>query len=100
MKLLHTTLPNNTEAKRIGQLLVQEKLVACANWHAVESCYIWQGDLQQESEIALVCKVTDERLEAAQTRLRAEHPYDVPAIIVLPVDSVNPEYEHWMQLSI
>lgn len=96
--LIYVTAPHRDEALRIGRELVTERLAACANvLGGMTSIYQWKGELQEESEAVLILKTRRDLADHAVARLRELHPYDVPAILVLPVQSGNPAFLEWIQ---
>ena len=77
--------------------LVEERLIACGNIvPGVESIYEWKGVLETSAEVMVVCKTTVHSASAAQTRLRALHPYEVPEILQIPVSDGWPDYISWV----
>jgi periplasmic divalent cation tolerance protein len=44
-----------------------------------------------------VCKTTSAAADAAQSRLRALHPYEVPEILRVPVSGGWPDYLAWVR---
>jgi len=86
-------------ADEIARALVEEHLAACINLLPVRSVYRWKGELQQDAEVTLLIKVSAERLPALRERLRALHPYELPEILVLDVDSDRSlaEYVAWVK---
>ena len=84
----------------LARALVEQGLAACVNvLPAVTSVYQWKGRVEQESEHTLLIKVSAARVEALAERIRALHPYDVPEIVVLPVDVAlsDPRYVAWVR---
>ena len=56
-KLLYVTAANREEARRIGEILVQQKLCACVNiLDGMESMYWWDGEVQSDTECVLLIK--------------------------------------------
>ena len=95
--LLYTTLPSRDEALSIAHILLEEKLVACANLSAPHTAlYYWNGALQQQQETALLCKTSEARLPQALARLNALHPYDCPAILSWSAASNHAAYTDWV----
>ena len=91
------TVPNDEEANRIANSLVQEKLVACVNIvPGIRSCYWWQGKVQNDSEILLILKTTRSKLTALSKRVRKLHSYSVPEVIGLPIVGGNRDYLKWI----
>lgn len=89
--------PDIDTARAIGRAAVESGLAACANVVAgVESVYLWQGRVESDPEVALRLKSrlpVFGRLCALVTRM---HPYDLPAIVALPVLAANPGYAEWL----
>ena len=95
---IYTTLPDMDSARRIGEALVKERLAACANiFPGMRSIYEWQGRLEYDEEVAVIFKTAPERADATETRITALHPYQVPAILRLPVTHVNAPYLEWLK---
>jgi periplasmic divalent cation tolerance protein len=74
------------DAERIARILVEEKLAACVNMAPVKSVYAWKGELCVDDEVTLLVKTAGERLPELRQRILAMHPYELPEIVVLPVD--------------
>lgn len=87
-------------AAEIARPLVVEGLAACVNLvPGVRSLYVWEGAVQDEVETTLLIKVAADRVDALRARLRALHPYQVPEILALPVDTArsHPDYVAWVR---
>jgi periplasmic divalent cation tolerance protein len=92
-----STFPDAETARRISNELVTEKFVACANiLPAIESIYRWQGKIENGNETLVFFKLSADRQSAFQEKLRSRHPYEVPEIIFVPIDSSLPEYLRWV----
>jgi dephospho-CoA kinase len=68
------------DARRIASILVQQHLAACVNISEVRSCYFWDGRICDEPEWRLSCKTTERALVPAMECVRANHPYELPAM--------------------
>jgi len=77
-------------------VLLKEKLVACVNIIGSSSLYVWKGKMADEKEFILICKTTDKLREKVEKRVRAIHPYELPAIMFIGVSGVNAEYSKWV----
>jgi periplasmic divalent cation tolerance protein len=82
-------------ASELARTLVEERLAACVNRLPVESTYRWEGAIHEEREVLLLAKTADERYEALVERVRAVHPYEVPAIERFDEDDVLESYAAW-----
>ena len=93
-----TTAPDAEAAARIARVLVEERVAACANLvPQVRSIYRWQGRIEDDSEVLLVIKTRADRVDALAARLRALHPYEVPELVVLRVESGLDAYLDWVR---
>lgn len=96
-----TTVPDAETGERIGRMLVEERLAACANVvPGVVSLYRWQGALERSTEALVVLKTTSNRLEALRARAVELHPYDVPEVIALAVEGGHSPYLAWVRAEV
>jgi len=94
---LYATAADAEEARRIGRVLVEEQLAACANiLPGITSIFRWQGKLEEAAEAVLILKTTEQKLEAAIARVKALHSYDCPCIEALPVVEGNRDFLEWV----
>ncbi|MBL4818326.1 MAG: divalent-cation tolerance protein CutA [Deltaproteobacteria bacterium] len=97
MLAIYTLVSNLDQAKKIARALVSEKLAACANiMPNISSTYMWEGELQEESEVAMLLKTSSKLKSKLLKRLRDLHPYDVPAILNTSIEC-NSDYEKWIE---
>lgn len=93
-----TTVGSADEASSIARHLVERKLAACVNIiPAIRSIYAWQGEICDAGEILLVTKTTRGRFDALSTAIRDTHSYDVPEIVAVAADAVDPAYAAWLR---
>jgi periplasmic divalent cation tolerance protein len=98
-RLVYITAKDEEEANRIGQALVGEKLAACVNIHPIRSIFRWQGEISQEDEVAILAKTRAELVDEVMSRVKELHSYEVPCIIVLPLEKGNPDFLEWISQS-
>jgi periplasmic divalent cation tolerance protein len=99
--LVLVTAPDRKTARKLAAAALQAKLIACANLvPGIESHYRWQGKLEKGSEVLLLLKTTAARLAALERLVIAEHPYDTPEFLVLPLARGNRRYLSWLQESV
>ncbi len=98
---VHVTTPDGTTAADLAHLLVDEGLAACVQViPGVTSVYRWQGAVETTREHLLLVKTTAAAFEAIRERVGAEHPYDTPEVLALPVVAVAPSYAAWVSASV
>lgn len=94
---VYVTAPNHETALKIAHIIVEERLAACANiLGAITSVYRWEGRVQEEGEVALIAKTTEEQLPALIARIKTIHPYDVPCIVAWPIVAGHQPYLDWI----
>jgi periplasmic divalent cation tolerance protein len=78
--------------------LVEDRLAACGqNIAAIRSIYRWDGAVQDEPEARVALHTRMELVDAIVERTNAEHPYDVPCVIALPIRQGNAAYLQWVE---
>ena len=94
---VYTTHPSIVEAERIGRELVQRRLCACVNiLPGMVSLYWWEGAIERGEEVVMIIKTRAALAEAVREAVRQLHSYSTPAILVLPIESVDPNYNAWL----
>lgn len=93
---VYTTLGSAGDAERIAETLVRERLAACVNIHpGMRSVYEWKGTVERNDEAAAFIKTRRALVGEVTARLKALHPYEVPAMLVLPIEGGNEDYLAW-----
>lgn len=89
------------EAREISTAIVQQRLAACASLiPLVESWYIWEGELEQSSEVKVLLKTTEDCYELIEQFISANHSYDVPEILKIPIQDGADAYLNWVSNSV
>ncbi|MFG1316003.1 divalent-cation tolerance protein CutA [Xanthobacter autotrophicus] len=60
------------------------------------SIYRWEGQVERADEVVMILKTTAARASDVMEAVRARHPYEVPAILVLPVEGGLAAYLSWI----
>jgi len=94
-----TTVASVEEGAAMAKDLVESRLAACAHLEPIRSIYRWQGAVCDESEVRVTFKTTTARADEVHERIRANHPYDTPAILRRTVRAGTAEYFDWVQES-
>ena len=93
--LIITNEGDQTNAYKIADLLLGEKLIACATFKNIESHFWWEGEINQAKEVQLILKCKEGNINKVCKKISEYHSYEVPEIICFPV-SVNKDYYDWM----
>ncbi|MEM2759111.1 MAG: divalent-cation tolerance protein CutA [Candidatus Methanomethylicia archaeon] len=91
------TTPSISEAEKIVNALLEEKLIACANIiENVKSKFLWMGKMEEAQEALIVIKTKKELIEKLYTRVKSLHSYTVPEIIAIPIIAGYKPYLQWI----
>lgn len=97
IRLIHSTVGSVEDAEKIADTLVRERVAACVGFvPRITSVYRWKGRIERETETMLIIKTAADRVDAAMARLRELHPYEVPEIVVIPVERASESYRDWV----
>jgi periplasmic divalent cation tolerance protein len=101
MLLVHTTFANEDDAARVARVLVDERLIACANiLPGARSLYRWEGEVKDEREVVVLMKTRKQDWTAFVSRLHELHPYDTPECIATRIATGSPRYLQWLDDSL
>lgn len=77
--------------------LVEQRLVACGNViPGVRSTYRWSGRIEQAEEAVVLLHTRAALVPQVIAAVEAQHPYDTPQVVALPVLAVNHSYHQWV----
>jgi len=92
-----STFPDAAAAERLGRALVEASLAACVNvLPGIRSIYRWNDAVQSDEEALMIIKTTATCLQAAREHLVANHPYEVPEVVALPVADGHHAHLSWV----
>jgi periplasmic divalent cation tolerance protein len=95
---VYTTYPSIVEAERAGRALVERRVAACVNiLPGMVSLYWWQGAVERGDEVVMIVKTRASLAEAVRAAVKEMHSYSTPAILVIPLESVDPHYHAWIE---
>ena len=95
--LVYTTFARLDDAKRVGDALVAARLAACVNiFQGMISIYEWKGARETAEEVAMIIKTKRSLADAVLEEVKRLHPYELPALLVLPTEGGSDEYYGWI----
>jgi periplasmic divalent cation tolerance protein len=95
------TAPDLKTARSLVRAALTARLIACGNLvPKIESHYWWRGKIESGPEVLLLLKTQKSKLPALEKLLLAQHPYETPEFLVLPVGQGNARYLHWLAESV
>jgi len=97
LSVVVTTTDSADEAERLARGLVEARLAACVQIVGpVRSAFRWEGSVSVETEWQLVAKTAVARVDELTAWIAAEHSYDVPEVIAVPVVGGHAPYLQWV----
>ena len=91
------TAPDQETATRLARAWVEGRLAACVNViDGIISVYRWEGAVQEDREVLLVAKTDAAHLDQLIANIEADHPYDCPEAIALPIAAGAEPYLEWI----
>jgi periplasmic divalent cation tolerance protein len=97
---IHWTSGTLDEARRIARLLVEERLVACAQivpW--IESIFNWNNKLETAQESKIVLKTRLQNYDKIREVIQRNTTYEVPEITWFKIEGGNQAYMEWLKES-
>ena len=77
---------------------MEKRLAACVNLlPQVQSVYRWRGQIEVDEEVLLLIKTQGARMEALKQCVVENHPYELPEIIAVKIDSGLTGYLDWIE---
>jgi len=95
--MLYVTASSRSEAEKIAKILVEERLIACANlFDGMTSLYWWEGKVQSDAEASFFAKTKESLVDKITQRIKELHSYDCPCVVSLPISGGNVEFLDWI----
>ncbi len=94
--IIISTFPSKQSVTTISNKLIKKKLAACVNMTKISSVYTWKGKVENQNEYLAFFKTTKKNQSTLKKELKKLHPYDVPEIAEINVESINQPYMKWL----
>lgn len=94
------TCAGEDEAVRIMHHAVEHRLAACGQTWPIRSCYRWEGEVVFDREYVLLLKSVDSRFEALCDAIFSLHSYELPSIVMIPLEGTGTGYLEWLLESV
>lgn len=92
-----TTVSNREQAEELARIVLEARLAACVQIQGIASYYWWDGEINHDTEQLLYLKTTSDKYPVLEALLVANHSYDTPEILQLPVEAGFEKYLGWMR---
>ena len=92
-----TNLPDRMAAMRLAALLIEHRHAACVNiLSECTSVYRWEGEVKTATEVPLLIKTSLSAYAQLEKTIQANHPYEIPEILRIPLAGGLPAYLSWV----
>ncbi len=100
-RLVLSTCPDRQNAEAIAAGIVKDGLAACVSIiPGLRSVYMWQGKVENSDEYLLLIKTHAHCYNRLETVIRRCHPYELPEIVSVPIETGLAEYLAWIDASV
>ena len=96
---IYITAKDEAEAYKICRILVEERLIACANYFPINSIYRWKGNIEESAEVAIIAKTRAGLVDRLIERVKQLHSYEVPCVVSWIIEKGNQDYLKWIEES-
>ncbi|HJV13029.1 MAG TPA: divalent-cation tolerance protein CutA [Propionibacteriaceae bacterium] len=77
--------------------VVKDRLAACGQHISpIRSIYRWDGSIHDDREVRVALHTRASLVPSIVNRVNRQHPYQVPCVLALPVQTGNPDYLTWV----
>lgn len=97
---LHLTCKDKAEADKIAQVLLKSKLVACVKYIPVESKFLWEEKIDEDSEILLLMESREDLFNKIEEEVTKIHSYETFVLVATPLTRVSKKAEAWLNESL
>ena len=95
--MVFVTTSDKSQAEKIAQVLLAERLIACANIVGpVTSFFSWSGKIDCADEFLMVLKSRRDLLDEVVDRVKGLHSYEVAEVLAVPIVGGSKVYLDWM----
>lgn len=96
--MVYITVPDQSLARQLAEILVQEKLAAGVNIAGpVESIFRFEGKMKKATEWQLFAQVFEGDFNRLKEVVIAKHPYKVPCIVGWNLDRGHVPFLEWIE---
>lgn len=96
-RTVYVTAADEEQAATLARALLERRLIACANLlPGTRSFYRWDGAVRDEGEVVMLLKTSSARVDAVVAAVEELHPYDVPCVVVWPIETGARAYLDWV----
>jgi len=96
LAIVTTTVASKTAARKMAGVILKSRLAACVQSFPIHSMYRWKGKIESTPEYLVQAKTRAALTAPLMARIKRQHAYEVPEIIVTPVTAAYGKYREWI----
>jgi periplasmic divalent cation tolerance protein len=97
---IFTTCGSEETALTIAAAVVDQGFAACVNiLPSIKSYYYYKGGTHLDEEVMLMIKTSRDRFEAVSQVITELHTYEIPEILMVPVEACSDSFLEWIEES-
>lgn len=94
--IIISTYPDKKSILKIANIVVKKRLAACVNFTKIHSIYTWKEKIENTEEFLAFFKTTSKIKLDLKKEIKNLHPYQVPEIAEIKINSLNRSYMTWL----
>ncbi len=99
-QMIYVTFGTEENAREVAKHLLEKQLISCANiFPAIQSIYIWKGEIKEDQEIVAIFKSRAGLFKEIEDAITSLHTYEVPCIVALPIEQAHEPFLKWIENS-
>lgn len=91
-----TTVATLEDAKKISKVLLEKRLISCAQTSEITSSYWWNNRIENEKEYLITMKTKTSLYSEIEELIIKNHPYEVPEIVMTEISDGYYAYLNWI----
>jgi periplasmic divalent cation tolerance protein len=84
------------EAQAIVDVLLEKRLIACAEFIEIKSKYHWDGKLEENNEIKLIMGTIADKFDSIEAEVTKLHSYETFVLQALPISRISKAAGDWL----
>lgn len=93
--VIYVTHTDMNNAQKVTDHLFNERLIASASYHAVQSQYVWKWSIEKGEEIVSIYKTKAQNRDRVKEGVKKVHPSPIPCILKVDAEA-NHAYAYWV----
>ncbi len=98
--IIYITAGDMAQARKMGRILVEERLAACVNIFPITSIFRWKDNIDEANELGIIVKTRSDKVKKIEKRVKEIHSYEVPCVVSFKIDEGSEKYLEWIQESV